>query len=298
MIKNVILPNGYGQTCNQLLQIAHWIPVVKEFGMSLYFPGFRKYAHMFVGTNNQSVPSFPSTALNLSFSQSLILQFCSYGACVPNMSNLFFKLASILPSVVTVSVDDSGSKGSIDPKKVVENSRIAGGESLWVKGWLYRDYIGMAKHKTSIKEFFSPIPQIKNRVDDCIRKSLEENVLLVGVHLRRGDYCNFAGGKYYYDDDTVRGLMRQLSNLLSDRHIRFLLVSNQPVDRKKYDGFDIVIGPGDPAADLFSLTECDYIIGPPSTFTIWASFYGDVPLFMIKDPSSHLYLSGFTVCAG
>jgi hypothetical protein len=65
---------------------------------------------------------------------------------------------------------------------------------------------------------------------------------------------------------------------------------------QNYNGFDIVIGPGDPAEDLFSLAACDYIMGPSSTFTIWASFYGDVPLFMIKDPLIALCLDGFSVC--
>jgi len=30
---------------------------------------------------------------------------------------------------------------------------------------------------------------------------------------------------------------------------------------------------------IFSFAKCDYIVGPPSTFTSWASFYGDVPVY-------------------
>ena len=39
-------------------------------------------------------------------------------------------------------------------------------------------------------------------------------------------------------------------------------------------------GPGTEIGDLYSLAACDYIIGPPSTYTQWASFYGQVPRFV------------------
>jgi hypothetical protein len=35
--------------------------------------------------------------------------------------------------------------------------------------------------------------------------------------------------------------------------------------------------------DLYLLSKCDYIMGPPSTFSGWASFYGNVPLYMLKE---------------
>lgn len=45
--------------------------------------------------------------------------------------------------------------------------------------------------------------------------------------------------------------------------------------------------------DMYSLAECDYIIGPPSTYTMWASFYGEVPLYMVDNPSLKPVLSDF-----
>jgi len=32
---------------------------------------------------------------------------------------------------------------------------------------------------------------------------------------------------------------------------------------------------------MYGFARCDYLIGPPSTFTMWASFYGQVPLNII-----------------
>jgi hypothetical protein len=299
MLKQIIIPYGYGQTCNQLFQIAHWIPVAKEYDIPLHFPGFKRYGALFTGTQNSRGPCFPGSVSSLRFSKAVLSQLCSYMARIPHIDiALFFKFAGLLPGVVTVSVDDSGISGSTDPRTVIADVRIASSESLWVEGWLYRDYAGIAKHKTLIKDFFSPVRDIQNRVDACARESKKDNVLLVGIHLRRGDYKKFADGRYYYSDIEVCRLMKQMSKLLPERHIRFLLVSNTFIDIKNYNGYDIVMGPGDPVGDLFTLAKCDYIMGPPSTFTSWASFYGDVPLFTIKDISKSLCLDGVDVCKG
>ncbi|HAX17707.1 MAG TPA: hypothetical protein DCY00_03825 [Actinobacteria bacterium] len=45
--------------------------------------------------------------------------------------------------------------------------------------------------------------------------------------------------------------------------------------------------------DLYSLALCDYIFGPPSTFSMWASFYGEVPLRFITNPDTDLSLDKF-----
>ena len=35
---------------------------------------------------------------------------------------------------------------------------------------------------------------------------------------------------------------------------------------------------GSPPEDLFMLSECDYVMGPPSTFSLVAVMYRDIPL--------------------
>jgi hypothetical protein len=34
--------------------------------------------------------------------------------------------------------------------------------------------------------------------------------------------------------------------------------------------------------DMYVLAACDAILGPPSTFSIWASYYGRVPLMQLE----------------
>jgi hypothetical protein len=48
-------------------------------------------------------------------------------------------------------------------------------------------------------------------------------------------------------------------------------------------------GPGHFIEDLYALASCDYIIGPPSTFSQWASFYGNVPRYMVNYKAEQFY---------
>jgi hypothetical protein len=44
---------------------------------------------------------------------------------------------------------------------------------------------------------------------------------------------------------------------------------------------------------MYALASCDYIVGPPSTFSLWASFYGQVPLCFLQKPDEPLALANF-----
>jgi hypothetical protein len=74
--------------------------------------------------------------------------------------------------------------------------------------------------------------------------------------------------------------------------------SDEPVPGDAFAGLDVVSGPGSAIGDLYALAACDRIIGAPSTFTTWASFYGAVPRYTIRDPGASLDSSSFVVDRG
>ena len=47
--------------------------------------------------------------------------------------------------------------------------------------------------------------------------------------------------------------------------------------------------------DLHTLAACDYLIGPPSTFSQWASFSGNTPLLHLEGVGEHVDLERFHV---
>jgi len=55
------------------------------------------------------------------------------------------------------------------------------------------------------------------------------------------------------------------------------------------------IGAGSAVGDMCALAKCDYIFGPLSTFSMWASFYGNKPLFLIHDSKVRIEREKFGV---
>ena len=49
---------------------------------------------------------------------------------------------------------------------------------------------------------------------------------------------------------------------------------------------------GTAAEDLHLMSRCEFIIGPPSTFSLWASFMGQVPLCIVRDARQPPDLAG------
>lgn len=165
---------------------------------------------------------------------------------------------------------------------------------LFVRGWKERfapSYI--TKHYLTIRKLFEPPVEVREKVGKYLDK---ENTIIVGVHIRRKDYRAFRGGAYFYDNDVYLSFMKQIYDLLLPlgKKVEFLICSDEPFPVEQASGYFIIQLPSsDAITDLYALSLCNYIIGPPSTFSQWASFSGQVPLRVIKDKDEKLSLSDF-----
>ena len=114
-----------------------------------------------------------------------------------------------------------------------------------------------------------------------VRRNSSE--VVIGLHIRRGDYKNFLGGKYYYTLEQYGRVMHKVEGYFEKEKIRWLICSNEFIDLGYFSGFDTIKGNGQIVEDMYAFAACDYIVGPPSTYTGWASFYGKKPLYHIED---------------
>lgn len=301
MLTKIILPYGYGQTCNQLLQISHWFPVAIERGIPLYFPGFRRYAGLFAGTAGASRMCFPADAPSLTRTEAAWCKVCGAAARAPwpkiNRLGLqtCFAMTRAVPGNRCWKVDDTGKDGSTDPKAVMADPAVQSARALWVRGWLYRDHAGVLQHRAAIRQFFSPLPDIADQVAKLAESTHRDGATVVGIHIRRGDLILREGGRYYYEDDVYKRFMHAITDALPGRRIRFLVASNAPINQAAFPGLDVVQTPGTVAGDLYSLATADYLVGPPSTFTIWASYYGNVPMRFLLTHDQPIKLKEFKV---
>lgn len=45
--------------------------------------------------------------------------------------------------------------------------------------------------------------------------------------------------------------------------------------------------------DMYAPAGCDYIVGPPGSFSNWASFYGQAPIHLLYDLNEAISLQSF-----
>ena len=163
-------------------------------------------------------------------------------------------------------------------------------------GWCFRDRPGFLKHAALLRRLFALVPEHRRAVDALIATCRRTAEVLVGIHIRRGDYATFANGRYYYDNQQYAGFMRQLlPQWGSSTRVGFLLCSDEPLDLSAFAGLPVHRATGHFVEDLYALADCDYVLGPPSSFSLWASFYGQTPLCHVHTATQPIVLKDFAV---
>lgn len=150
------------------------------------------------------------------------------------------------------------------------------------------------KHKNELKNIFTPNNRITSYVTSSFESIRKNFKIICGVHIRRGDYRQWNGGRYFYTDEQFYSVMEKVKKLFPGQSLTFFISSNENINVKKFDDFDhFFIQNSEAMMDLYGLSLCDYIIGPPSTFSGWASFYGGKPVYFIENPHEEMSLTSF-----
>ena len=146
------------------------------------------------------------------------------------------------------------------------------------EGWDFCSRQAIQSFRGRIREVFTPQGRIIELVSARMAPFRDRADILVGVHVRWGDY---RGTDRFFLLSEYMKRMQEVRALLSPSKVAFLLFSPEkiPLEGLPEDSF---VCSQDPIADLYSLAACDYLIGPPSTFSMWASYYGGHPLFVMQ----------------
>ena len=259
----MIFVSGFGQTCNNILQFGHLYAWGRIRGISVIALRFcYKYPYFAIsGTKHYNW---------------LTYLFAKYGAKM-----------GLIP---TVSFMD---EKEIDPE---EMNRLQKTRFVLVKGWGFRDYDAFLAYREEIKKLFAFLPGIIEKVNRQL-PPLDGSVLRLGVHVRRGDYKIWQGGKYYFSDDDYIRIIQSFCTLFSGNSIEVLIAGNEnKFPEEKYRvalPVNIHFLKGNPGEDLYALSTCNYLIGPPSTFSLMAAFYNDSRLYWIFDKDHVLQQESF-----
>ena len=160
-----------------------------------------------------------------------------------------------------------------------------------VSGWSFRHPQLFLKYEDEIRRMFAFKDKVKAPVD-AFFNTCEPHDIRLAVHIRRGDYATFSGGKYFYTDEVYIRLINQFAALFPDKKISVFICTNDKMLNialyKQQIKADVHLFRGNEAEDLYMLSQCDYIIGAKSTFSLVASFYRHVPIYHITDKDKAL----------
>lgn len=152
-----------------------------------------------------------------------------------------------------------------------------------------RDFKAMRKHGDEIRKMF----EFKDSENTgCLNFAAKDakNTKIVGVHVRRTDYRKWQGGKYCYPNSVYERVIDEMRRLIDG--VRFAVFTDEP-ESLSPQLLQFNSQPTTPERDQWLMSKCAYLIGPPSTFTTWASFMGKVPLLHLMDGDQKVQLCDF-----
>ena len=160
-----------------------------------------------------------------------------------------------------------------------------------VSGWFARWYDLFLKYRDEICDLFTldeqytaPVKAKMQEAEAPLSLTSPLSPLRLGVHIRRGDYAQWRNGQYFFDDAVYAAYINKFAEMHPDKTIHVYLSTNDSqVTADAYQQLCPKVAvhhlQGSAPEDLFMLSECDYVIGPPSTFSLVAAMYRDIPLY-------------------
>lgn len=284
----IIITERSHQLGNRLILFANWIAFCEENQINLVNLAFDPYEKYFEPTSKDLLCRYPAskTPFTNKIAKRYLYLIISRLAMLVN----FFSF-----SFLCKTIDAREYKNALFLDKPEATNFIKSVPFVFSRGYFFRDPTNITKHAKSIRAYFQPAKSYRENVSRLISQLRNECDVLIGVHIRQGDYKTFLDGKYFYDTAVYAALMRQVEKLFKDKKVCFLVCSNIEQDEAAFSGLNFVSGTNQMIEDMYSLAACDYIIGAPSSFSRWASFYGEVPLCTLESSDKYITLEDFEV---
>ena len=249
----MIFARDKSQMCNNLLQYAHVYAWGREHGRKVLSMRF-SYKYPYFHIQQTSLTSFPLYVIAKALAAIKLLPTASFKHAECDREALELKMLRCRHIVVS--------------------------------GWYVRYYDLFLKYRQEICELFAIDEQYSMPVKQKMQaaEGSANRIVRLGVHIRRGDYSVWCNGKFFYDDDIYARHINKFAKMHDKSVVHVYLSSNDSsVTEEHFQQLCPRVSVhnlnGSAPEDLFMLSECDFIIGPPSTFSLVAAMYRDVPLY-------------------
>ena len=263
----MIFARDKAQMCNNLLQYAHVYAWGREYGRKVISMRF-SYKYQYFKICHTS-----------------LIGFGWY---------LLAKYMAALKLLPTASFKYKDCDREALERKMLKHRHIV------VSGWFVRYYDLFLKYRDEIVDLFTldeqytaPVKTKMQEAENLSTLNTQRSMLRLGVHIRRGDYAQWRDGQFYFDNDVYVAHINRFAEMYPHQKIHVYLSTNDPgVSETGFQQLcpQVVVHhlQGSAPEDLFMLSECDYVIGPPSTFSLVAVMYRDIPLYRMDTADASL----------
>lgn len=277
----LVITHGSGQLGNRLITHCHVLAYAIEhqmrfvnLGLTEYRSLFESYRSRLLISHPRSMPGFETWAPTVDerFRRLLLM-----------LSNARFFKNSIkrieLPYLQRSSLETP------EHQQIVNSSRIC-----LLTGLKFLHPHLVRKHNERIRSIMK-LHGAQNPEDASPERP--KGTAILGCHIRQGDYATWRKGEFYFESTEYARMLHELSDRIGPDS-KILVFSNVKQDPSVFSGLNVEFRRGSISRDLEDMMGCDYLVGPPSSFSLWASFAGNVPLaFMSKDfkcPSAESFI--------
>jgi hypothetical protein len=260
----IIINQHYGELCNQLFLYSHLLAHAVETGNRVWFPAFHRYERDFPFFRRGAGPVRGFVVANSAFHPHqqrvdwLFRRFLHADSKILRWAN------RLLRCRIQLSLDyhaetchpESGDAGPPRPLCLFE-------------GWRFRVPRAFRRHQDVIRSVF----EFDDATRDKVRRWLDGIGArqVIGVHIRQGDYQS-ACPQWCYPLDAYLAWMRSIRES-GGGDCAFVVVSDARL--ADFDEPGVFHHRGNAIEDLCVLSQCDCVLGPPSTFNRWAAFMGN-----------------------
>jgi Glycosyl transferase family 11 len=290
MSRYLLISNKTGQLGNRLVVYAHMLAAARERGWTLLNPSFCEYAPYFIGTQGRLFEC--GLAQTNPPAISMIDRHIFY-----KINRFGYQLSKIFNRVPGSRIGWAKVSESLffDLTTLMDQADERGLLFLFTQNYHFRQHQWCARHADYLRSVFTPVEPYQQQAKAAVARARDHGDVLVGVHIRHGDYREHLGGKYYFSVAQYAAMMRQIADFLAPQRVTFLVCSNAQHTQSDFLGLSVFFGPGHLVSDLHALSQCDWLIGPPSSFSAWAAFYGAVRFYMVEDPTEPITPTHFVV---
>ncbi len=281
-----------GQLGNMLILSSHLIAAAIENGVTVANLAFDDYAQYFEGTHQDPWCRFPPTPSRWRPSESARrIRYRAAHAAVRVLGRLGGGVGPIRAVVMTdwttvYPLDDPGFR------ELARSTSL-----LLMRGWLFRDPAAVNRHATAIRAYFQPRARHRAVVASALQRARADGDVLIGVHIRHGYLQSASHRQHWYPREQYPVFMDRVQRLFPGRRVKFLICSDVFQEPTLFARHAVTFGPNHVVEDMYSFAGCDYLVGPPSTYTMWASFHGKVPLYAVHNSEHIPTLDDFRVSA-